>query len=503
MYIQAVRNAPGWGYLKRERPSILPPFERMAMSDASLKTLSRFRESPVARCLLAAGIVVVLTFVGYHLRPPLSETDIIMFYLVGAVIAAARLGRGPSLLYSFLSVSAFNYFFTQPYFTFRVDNPSWWLTFAVMFFASLVISTLAARLREQVVLSTRREHEALMLYGLMKELAASDTREDMSASLIAAISRAIEAEAGIRYADGVLFGALSSAPRLDLAIKGMDRTLGVVSIPDRGLLPDQKIMMETFVGLLGSALARAETAQAAQQSRIFAEKEKMRSILLSSVSHDLRSPLAAIAGAAETLLKSMNDNALLESIRHEAARVTRIISNLLDITRMEGGHVKLNMRAYDPAEIIGSAVGACGSTLNEHALSLHVASDLPFVRMDWLLISQLIQNLLENAARHTPAGTAIDLSAYIREDSLCLVVSDNGPGIRQGQEQEIFNKFATYGHGDRPKGAGLGLAICHAIVTAHGGRIYAQNKPDVGCRFVVELPPQLTLPQAPEAAHAE
>lgn len=492
-------------YLNTGGPSILRRCERTAMTRAILKSTLRFAETPCAKYLLAAGIVVAFTLAGYHLRPPLSETDIIMFYLVGAVIAAARLGRGPSLLYSFLSVSAFNYFFTAPYFTFRVDNPSWWLTFAVMFFASLVISTLAARLREQVVLSTRREHEALMLYGLMKELAASDTREAMSASLIGAVSRAIEAQASIRYADGALFGALppATAPRLDLAIKGLDKTLGIVSIPDKGLLPDQKMMMETFVGLLGSALTRAETAQAAQQSRILAEKEKMRNILLSSVSHDLRSPLAAITGAAETLLKSMNDNALLESIRHEAARVTRIISNLLDITRMEGGHVRLNMRGYDPAEIIGSAVGACGDSLKAHKLSLHVSHDLPFVRMDGLLISQLIQNLLENAARHTPAGTAIDLSAYIREDSFCLVVSDNGPGIPKGQEQEIFNKFATYGHGDRPKGAGLGLAICHAIVTAHQGRIYAQNKAEGGCRFVVELPPQLTLPQEPEAAHAE
>jgi two-component system sensor histidine kinase KdpD len=504
MYIQAIEPGSRELYQGEGVRTILLARERVTMNLRLKNLLSSAAKIPGAGYLLAAGLVIACTVAGYHLRPPLSETDIIMFYLVGAVIAAARLGRGPALLYSFLCVSAFNYFFTAPYFTFRVDNPSWWLTFAVMFFASLVISTLAARLREQVVLSARREHEALMLYELMKELAASDTREAMSASVIRSIFRANQAQACIRYPDGVVFGTLpTSAPRLDLPIRDMERNLGTVSIPDTGLLPDQKIMMETFVGLLGAALARAETAQAAQQSRILAEKEKMRNILLSSVSHDLRSPLAAITGAADTLLKSFEDNALLASIRREAARVTRIISNLLDITRIEGGHVKLNMRAYDPAEIIGSAVSGCQEALKAHRLTLNVAADLPFVRMDGLLTSQLIQNLLENAARHTPAGTAVELAAYIREGSFCLIVSDNGPGIPKGQEQEIFNKFATYGHGDRPKGAGLGLAICHAIVTAHQGKIYAQNKAEGGCRFVVEFPPQLTLPQEQKAQIAE
>jgi two-component system sensor histidine kinase KdpD len=281
----------------------------------------------------------------------------------------------------------------------------------------------------------------------------------------------------------------------------MDRTICTVAIADRGLLPDQKMMMENFIGLFGAALTRAETTQAAQVSRIMAEKEKIRNVLLSSVSHDLRTPLAAISGAAETLLKSLQGNPLLESIRQEAARVTKIVNNLLDITRIEGGHVKLNMRAYDPAEIIGSAAAACAETLKGRDLAMDVAPGLPFVRMDGLLISQLIQNLLENAVRHTPGNTKIELQAYIREGSLCIVVADNGPGIAKGQEREIFSKFATYTAGDRPKGTGLGLAICNAIVNAHHGRIYARNRPEGGCRFVVELPPDLTLPKDMGTAH--
>jgi two-component system sensor histidine kinase KdpD len=278
-------------------------------------------------------------------------------------------------------------------------------------------------------------------------------------------------------------------------------TLGVVGIRPRDgyLLPDQTIVLETFVGLLGSALERSETAEAADKAKLLAEKERMRNILLSSVSHDLRSPLAAITGAADTLLqgKAGGDNQLLVSIRHEAARLTRIVSNLLDITRIEGGQLKLKMHPYDPAEIIGSAAEACRETLKGHVLSLNVSGSLPFVQMDGLLMSQVIQNLLENAGHHTPPGTKVQVEADIHEGGLRITVSDNGPGIPPGQEREIFNKFATFSHGDRPKGAGLGLSICQAIVMAHLGKIHAENGKDGGSRFIIELPANLTLPERP------
>ena len=453
--------------------------------------------------LLAFGAVAGFTVVGYRLNSFFTETDVIMLFLVGAVIVAATLGLGPALLYSLLSVSALNYFFVQPLFTFSVSNPSWWLTFAVMFFACLVISTLAARLRDQVMLSRRREHEARMLYELMKDLATSGTREEMSEALLRRIAEALPSQARVTYPDGAAFGAetLQAAPHL-LPIRGTKNVMGNVEITG-SIEPDQTIMMETFVDLLGSALERSETAQAAEQAKVLAEKEKMRNILLSSVSHDLRSPLAAITGAAETLLQSAPENRLLESIRQEAARLAKIVGNLLDITRIEGGHIRLNMRAYDPAEIIGSVVETCRPALKNHRLSLHVDNNLPFVRMDGLLMSQLLQNLLENAARHAPAGTQVDIGACMKDGGLCITVSDNGPGIAAGQEQAIFTKFATYGHGDRPKGAGLGLAICLSIATAHQGRIYAENKKEGCSRFTVELPAALTLPAEREAAHAE
>jgi two-component system sensor histidine kinase KdpD len=450
------------------------------------------------RYAAALAAVIFCTAAGYRLRGLFSEADIIVLFLVGAVAVAAALGRGPALLYAAGSVSAFNYFFVEPVFTFSVANPSYWLTFAVMFLACVVIATLASQLRDQVALARRREHEALMLYELMKELAAPGAREGMSRAFIRWIAEAMAVEAEIVYPDGTRFESAPARGQVDadFPIKGSTGTLGLVKIRGTETLePDRRVMMETFVGLLGSSLERAATAAAAEQARMLAEKEKLRNILLRSVSHDLRTPLAAISGAAETLLQE-RDHSLLRSIRQESARLSRIVGNLLDITRIEGGNLKLNLRAYDPAEIIGSAVEASREALHAHQLSLHVANDLPFVRMDGLLISQVLQNLLENAAVHTPAGTAVTLTAESDGEGLRLAVEDEGPGIPAGAESAIFEKFSTYARGDLHKGTGLGLAICQAVMLAHQGSIRAENRPGGGCRVTVAFPAAATLPPA-------
>lgn len=347
--------------------------------------------------LIGLVTAVVCTVIGYALRSSFSDIDIIMLYIAGTVIVAARLGRGPALFYTVLSVSLFNYFFVDPVFTFNVYNSSYWLTFAVMFFAGLVISTQASSLRDQVFLAQQREREAKLFYEL-----------------------------------------------------------------------------------------------------------KLRNVLLSSISHDLRSPLAAITGATDTLLQAASGqegahHRLLLSIRQEAARLTRIVNNMLDMNRIEGGQLNLNLQPYYPAEIIGSAVGACREALKEHSLAMSVPETLPLIRMDGLLFSQVMQNLLENAARHTPAGTAIKVQADIYQGGLRMTVSDNGPGIADGQENEIFDKFTAFVQGGQPKGTGLGLAICHAIITAHKGKIYAKNNVDQGCCFTIKLPAALTLADTAEA----
>lgn len=480
--------------------------------------------------LLTAAVIAACTAVGFYLKEIVfSNIDVIMLYLVGAVAVATWLGRGPALLYSALVVGCFNYFFTEPLYTFNVHDSRYWLTFIVMFFASFVVSTLAARLREQVSLSRRREHETQMLYTLTRELTSVATRTEMSAALIESVAESIGAAANIWYPDaggpllqqygnqvgdplkeqtvaqwafdhaipaGLGTDTMPSAACYYIPVIGTRATLGVVGIfprdEERSLLPDQIVMLQSFAGLLASAIERVEAANASEKAQVLAEKERLRNTLLSSVSHDLRSPLSAITGAADTLLQTQK-NDLLVSIRQEAFRLTRIVNNLLDITRIEGGQLKLNMTPYDPSEIIGAAIESCRDKLKDCALVLSVPGNLPFIKMDGLLVSQLIQNLLENAAHHTPVGTEVAVHAEVKEGCFRMSVSDNGPGIPQGQEKEIFNKFATFSYGDKPKGTGLGLAISQAIAAAHHGRIWAENRKEGGARFVFELPSELII----------
>lgn len=460
---------------------------------AMMKRLFRTAGDYIFSALLAAA----LTLGCQALRGFFTETDIIMVFLTGAVAVAAFFRRGAAVFYAALAVSSFNYFFIEPLYSFNVYNSSYWLTFAVMFFACLVISTLAARLQEQAAIARRREEDAVMLYELTRDLSALASPADMADCLLRHLGQKLALRARLRLGDVMPPQNVSED---GFTITGGRKVFGQLLLPKDPARPaDKTRTLETAAGLLGAALERIENAGAAEKARIAAETEKTRSLLLSAVSHDLRSPLAAISGAAETLLQRGPAEPLLAGIHRESTRLAKVISNMLDVTRMEGGRLRLNMRGYAPAEIIGSAVSAAAAALKDHPLALAVEDPLPFVRMDGLLISQLIQNLLENAARHTPAGTSIELAAFLREGSLCLAVSDAGPGIPAGRERDIFNKFVTLSP-ESAKGAGLGLAICQAIAAAHGGTIYAANRAQGGARFTLELPPALTLPEEDEDA---
>ena len=409
-------------------------------------------------------------------------------------------------------------------------DSSYWLTLIVMFFASFIISSLTARLREQMLFSRRRERETHVFYSLTKQLSVAQDEMVMAKDLEGCIAEALQSETNIWFPDdrgfltmkkgsvvedqvkeatvaqwcfdhqepaGLGTNTMPSAAHFYLPVMGTKSVLGVLGVMPRSghepYLPDQVIMLKTFAGLLASALERLRTAEIAEKTNLLIEKEKLRNILLSSVSHDLRSPLSAIIGASDTLLQNETGNKMLASIRQEAGRLSKIINNLLDITRIEGGQLQLNMRPYYPAEIIGTAVDACRMIMKNHILSLHVDEVMPLVKMDGTLISQVIQNLLENSAYHTPAGTKVDIKAGLVQGALRIEVSDDGPGIITGQEKEIFNKFATFTRGDKPKGTGLGLAICQAIITAHQGLIWAENQPQGGARFVIELPSSLIV----------
>jgi two-component system sensor histidine kinase KdpD len=256
--------------------------------------------------------------------------------------------------------------------------------------------------------------------------------------------------------------------------------------------PEQLHLLEAFANQTALAIERAVLAEEAQAVQLRMETERLRSSLLSSVSHDLRTPLAVITGSASTLLESgaaldaTVERDLLQTIREEAERLNRLVQNLLEMTRLEAG-VEVRKEWYPLEEVMGAALSRLETTLRGRPVHAEVAKDLPPVPMDDVLVEQVLINLLENAAKYTPPGTEIDVRAWADDGRAMVEVADHGPGLAAGDESRIFEKF--YRRADpQSQGAGLGLAICRAIVEAHGGRIWAENRADGGAAFRFFLP---------------
>jgi two-component system sensor histidine kinase KdpD len=229
----------------------------------------------------------------------------------------------------------------------------------------------------------------------------------------------------------------------------------------------------------------------AKKAEVESATERLRSALLSSVSHDFRTPLTAIVGSAgallkkEELLKNPSTRELLENIQSEGERLSRLVQNLLEVTRLESGEVRLNKERYPLEEVVGSALERLEKILGARAVQVDIPESLPLVPVEGILIEQVFINLLENAVRHTPSGSSIDVEARVEGLAVKISIADRGPGLKEGDLERVFEKFY---HDSSSPGAGLGLAICRAIVNAHGGQIFAQNRPGGGAVFSFTLP---------------
>jgi two-component system, OmpR family, sensor histidine kinase KdpD len=287
-----------------------------------------------------------------------------------------------------------------------------------------------------------------------------------------------------------------------LASRGRVAVLSVrADDPSRLETPENREYLAAFANQIASAIERTDLAGEAQWAQLQMETEQMRSSLLSSVSHDLRTPLAVVTGAASSLLEDAIDAAtrreLTETILQEAQRLNRLVRNLLDMTRLEAGVVRVNKEWQPLEEVVGAALNRMEEALVGRQVLTDLAPDLPLVPLDAVLIQQLLVNLLENALKYTPAETSIEIRAHTESGGVEIVVADRGPGIPAGEEQRVFDKFYRIS-GVRGGGVGLGLAICKGIVMAHGGRIFVMNRPGGGAEFHIFLPVE-GQPLAPEA----
>jgi two-component system, OmpR family, sensor histidine kinase KdpD len=491
------------------------------------------RRSPLAEYAWAGLVIAFCTALAFGLVRIASVTDVAMVYLLGVGFVASRFGRGPSLVAAVGSIAAFDFFFVPPYFTFAVSDARYLLTFGVMLFIALVIRALTFRLRAQAETARERERRTSALYAMTGDLAATRGRAEVSAVASRHIAESFGAQVQILLPDGTgrLEIPVGVAPAFPLDEKersvaqwvfergrvagaGTDTlpaalaryvplagSLGVVGVAGVRVAeakrfhdPGLEQLLETFGGQVALALERVLLAERSQQEQVEVEAERLRTALLSSLSHDMRTPLGAITGAASSLLADggaltgSTRRDLLRSILDESQRMNRLIGNLLDMIRVESGALEVQRDWQPLEEVIGVALIRLEERLREHPVEVRLPADLPLALLDGLLIEQVLVNLLENAAKYTPAGAPLEISASVRDGAIVVDVADRGPGFPSGEEARIFDKFYRLPGAAKTGGVGLGLTICRGIVTAHGGRIWAENRIGGGAVFHFTLP---------------
>jgi two-component system, OmpR family, sensor histidine kinase KdpD len=494
------------------------------------------------RYLWTVGAVVFTTLIATPMLGHFDLANIVMLFLLTVLLVAIRFGRGPSVLAAFLSVASFDFFFVPPRMTFAVSDLQYVVVFAVMLIVGLIGGQLTAGLRYQAKVASLREARARALYEFSRALSSALQSVQIFDITRTFVQRTFRAKATLLLPDD--HGRLELPPAsaegaagsvhlsvLDLGIAqwsfdretpagmGTDtlpgnaffylplvapmRTRGVLVIqPEHRrwiLIPEQRQQLDTFATLTAIALERVHYIEVAQDALVRMESERLRNSLLAALSHDLRTPLTALVGLAESLLRAKPPlpqlhQELAQGLHNEMLRMSNLVSNLLDMARIQSGEVKLNLEWQYIDNVVGSALRACGMLLARHQTEARIPADLPLVRFDAVLIERVLCNLIENATKYTPPGSRIVVAAGTTDSHLDVSVYDNGPGLPSGQEEAIFEKFTRGAHESATPGVGLGLAICRAIVEAHGGTISAGSSPEGGACMTFTLP--LGIPPA-------
>jgi len=476
-----------------------------------------------------AAVVALTTGLCALLYNHVSPANLVMIYLLGVTLVASRFGPGEAAIASLLSVVIFDVAFVPPRGTLAVSDTQYLITFAVMLLVALVISRLTFRLREQARNASERERRTAALYSLSRQLARSRSKVEIAAAAAKEIAEVFESEVAILIpnegglrtlatsassfeeasvaqwslehdeAAGRGTNTLPGSKGLYLPLHGGAGAVGVLAfLPNETNWPlpsAQRNLLETFGNGLGLALERAQLAKESHDSRVQAESERTRNALLSSISHDLRTPLTSITGAASALVERGEGGDLAQTIVQESQRLNLQVQNLLDMTRLQSGEVKPRLEWNSLEEIIGTALDRNRGLLKDRPVEVRIPDNLPLLSIDSELVLKLFVNLLENAANHTPPGTHLWITASEGSSMVRVVVADDGPGIPPGSEVAIFERFSQ--GGAKGEGLGLGLAICRAIMKLHGGVVWAQKRMGGGSEFHVEFPRPTSQPEVP------
>ena len=515
----------------------------------------------VSHYLSTAAIIAVCVALGWsshalHLAKGTSgsgEANIAMVFLAGVAFVATRFGRGPAIFASITSVLLFDFLFVPPYGTFAVTDTEYLITFAVMLGIALLISTLTTRQRDQLQASQQQEQRTAKLFRMTRQLselsgtdfllqAAGQQLKEFFGGEAVIYLREADGELALRLGQNTSIAAASTinntvarwvadhnqiagaetdtlpnATAMFVPLVGSQQTIGVIGVlpDDLGRLrnPEQRRLLETCASLIALAIERDRSVLEAQDAQVQMRAEQLRNSLLSSVSHDLRTPLTAIAGTAANLREEllsqidMRQQEMLQTLVAESHQLVRLVENLLDMARLDSGSLALNRQWHVLEELVGSAITRLRRELSDRTIKVHIPESFPLIWVDGFLLEQVFVNLLENASRYTPPRSTIEITADNTDRRVEIVFADNGPGLPPGSEEKVFDKFyrATTAPADGRRGVGLGLAICRGIVGALSGRITAANRPTGGAQFTISLsckqqPAEAALAQTPTVA---
>jgi two-component system, OmpR family, sensor histidine kinase KdpD len=479
-----------------------------------------------ASCTLVAGATIVCEL----LRPFLAPTNMVMFYLLAVVVASVRLGRKPAIATAFLGVLAFDFFFVPPRLTFVVADTQYLLTFLGLFVVGVVISTLVARARERAEVMRTREVQTASLYYLSRDLAASVDTEAVLKAVIRNVEEALAAHLALFLPEGERLDLVAASEGLNLDIKELAvadwafrnshpagratdtlvsanliylplqtpaSVVGVMGVRLESELAyhsqDNRRLLDAFATQAAMAMERIRFSRQAEQAQILQARENLERALLNSISHDLRTPLVSVTGVLSSLkeegahLSVQARQELLDTACSEAERLNRFVGNLLDMTRIEAGAIKLNVEPCDVQDLVGCALAAIEQRMGKRRIDISLADELPPVFMDLVLMTQVLINLLDNAHKYAPIESTIEVNAYADDEWLTLEVCDRGPGVPEQDLKRVFDKFYRIPIPEGAGGTGLGLSICKGIVEAHGGRIHAENRSGGGLGVIIQL----------------
>lgn len=513
-----------------ERPSLLTRILGLADGPAEAGRQKRGVHAPVAHAFQFGWVVAACaatTLAAVSLRAFLDPVNLVMVYLLTVVLLTVRFGRAAGIMASFVAVLAFDVFLIPPYNSLSVADSEYVLTFVIMLVVSLIVSALTAGLRQQFLLAHTRERRTQALFELSQALSGAANRPEVSRIGLQHLQLLFPGEAFLLLSDQEgLLQPLGESPRpgtdlqaaaqrvfdclpsgkvgshgihvgnvdyLPLQAPGGAQGMLVLALSAGGIAAEHERMLQTAAAQIAIAAERAQLVEEAQERRLAIESERLRNSLLSAISHDLRTPLTAIAGMAGSLTDSSRlpdslRSDLLHAIQANALRMSAMVQNLLDMAKLQAGQVVLRREWQMIEEVVGSALAHLEPVLAPFYVDVNIPADFPLARFDAVLIERVLCNLLDNATKYAAGGRYIRISARTEPGKLLFAVEDKGPGLPAGLSSDVFKKF-TRGHAESATtGAGLGLSICQAIIEAHQGQIWAENRAEGGARFVFSLP---------------